>query len=49
MDGIATHVYCKNLANFQLGLGRSHERVYVVMHCDGVGTETIEIDGFIPT
>ena len=42
MDGIVTHVYCEQLANIQLGLGHSpgiNERVYVVIHCDGVGTE----------
>jgi hypothetical protein len=42
MDGVVTHVNCKDLANLQLGLGHStaiNERVYVVIHCDGVGTE----------
>ena len=42
MDGIFTQVYSKHLANLQLGLGHSpvtNERVYVVIHCDGVATE----------
>jgi hypothetical protein len=42
MDGIVTHVYCEQLANLQLGLDHSpgiNARVYVVIHCDGVGTE----------
>jgi hypothetical protein len=45
MDGIFTHVYFKHLANLQLGLGHSgtNERVYVVIHCDGVGTEKSRI------
>jgi hypothetical protein len=49
MDGIVTHVYYKNLANLQLGLGHSpiiNERVYVVIHCDGVGTERSHIHCF---
>ena len=46
MDGIFTHVYFKHLANLQLGLGQSpgtNERVYVVIHRDGVGTEKSRI------
>ena len=34
MDGIVTHIYCKHLANLQLGLGHSpglNECFYVVM------------------
>ena len=49
MDGIVTYVYSKNLANMQLGLGLSsiiNERVYVVIHCDGVGTERSHIHCF---
>ena len=46
MDGIVTHVYCEQLANLQLGLDHSpgiNARVYVVIHCDGVGTEKSRI------